>query len=116
MPELLSAPLGDQEFPFRDLLDPDSQIKWTNFVNDADTNQEGALINQERHFINILGLNTISTADAVRRKAIDLRLQAEEGGLKIEEINALRWALEKTNDCQNADQFLNFLLSFNTFD
>ena len=61
-------------------------------------------------FLKVLNLNFESTADDVRRVAISMRRQMQEKGLNIESVKALKWALERTNDCQDERQFLWFLL------
>lgn len=68
------------------------------------------LTEEREHQLEILDLNLESTADDVRRVAISMRAQMREKGLNVESVKALRWILEKTNDCLNERQFLWFLL------
>ena len=66
--------------------------------------------------LEILGLNVECNADEVRRVAVTMRAQMREKGLNIESVKALEWALRKTNDCQDAQQFLRFLLDDYSFE
>ena len=90
--------------PFADLENP--RIK-----NEYDQKK----FEEESSFLNTLNLNTKSTADRVRRVAISLRRKFEEGGINVDTVKALKWALEKTSDCKDANEFLSFLLEKGSF-
>jgi len=50
------------------------------------------------------------TAEEVRRHAISLRIKAQKGGIDTQTQAALRWALTKTKDCLDDQEFNSFLL------
>jgi hypothetical protein len=62
------------------------------------------------HFLEILKLTPQSNAAEVRSSAVSARHKFEEGGLDIEIVQALRWALHQTNDARGGDEFMRFLL------
>jgi len=66
-------------------------------------------------FLKTLKLSAESTAYEVRSVAISMRIQMQEKGLNVESVKALKWALERTNDCQDERQFLWFLLNNYSF-
>jgi hypothetical protein len=69
--------------------------------------------------LEILGLNLESTVDDVRRTAISFRRQFQEKGLNANQIKALQFVLQATEDCPSLgylDPFLNFMLSDKSFD
>ena len=65
--------------------------------------------------LRLLGLTFESTAEEARSVALAKREQMRKEGLNIETVKALKWVLEKTNDCLSERQFLWFLLDNYSF-
>jgi hypothetical protein len=72
----------------------------------------------EKHHLEVLHLNSKSTADEVRRVAITAQAKMREDcvGLNGDLQRGLFWALGRTNDCINEQEFFRFLLRDSTFE
>lgn len=69
-------------------------------------------------YLKLLNLNKESTVEDVQRAAISTRRKFEKGGVSVDTIRALRWALDRADviDGNNERAFLWFLLDGDSFD
>jgi hypothetical protein len=109
--ERIIKSLEDKEHPFIDMQGAGQQSAVEEYVNSEHPDEEAtyAVKNEER--LNLLGLNPNSTAEEVRRKAIDLRTEAIESNIKMDTVLALKWALGRTKDCISDEEFALFIFS-----
>lgn len=71
---------------------------------------------EESNYLKFLHLTEESTSDDVRRTAISLKSRLHGAGFNDKELKALRFVLEKTNDCVDDREFLGFLLENVSFE
>ncbi len=83
------TPMGDNDLPFKDVLWSTENLK----------------------SLYLLNLKDKSTAHDVRNVAISSRVIAENKGLDVDHIKALKWVLQQTEDCVTDEEFNDFLLN-----